>query len=195
MKKLLFSAAIAASLALPAAAQAQAVPPAVVAVVDLEKVTSDCTACKTAQTTLQGQITALQNREKTLSGPLETEGKSIQTAVNALAGKEPDAALAARIKAWQAKRDAGAQEISNQQQQIQRNQQYIQKQIVDKLGPIYSQVMQKRGANILVEVNNTLAASSSVDVTGDVVTSLNAALPSIATTAPAAPKPANPQGR
>jgi Skp family chaperone for outer membrane proteins len=195
MKKLLVSAAIAASLALPAAAQAQAVPPAVVAVVDLEKVTSDCTACKTAQTTLQGQITALQNREKTLSGPLETEGKSIQTAVNALAGKEPDAALAARIKAWQAKRDAGAQEISNQQQQIQRNQQYIQKQIVDKLGPIYSQVMQKRGANILVEVNNTLAASSSVDVTGDVVTSLNAALPSIATTAPAAPKPANPQGR
>jgi Skp family chaperone for outer membrane proteins len=195
MKKLLFSAAIAASLALPAAAQAQAVPPAIVAVVDLEKVTSDCTACKTAQTTLQGQITALQNREKALSGPLETEGKSIQTAVNALAGKEPDAALAARIKAWQAKRDAGAQEISNQQQQIQRNQQYIQKQIVDKLGPIYSQVMQKRGANILVEVNNTLAASSSVDVTGDVVTSLNAALPSIATTAPAAPKPANPQGR
>jgi Skp family chaperone for outer membrane proteins len=195
MKKLLVSAAIAASIALPAAAQAQAVPPAAVAVVDLDKVTGDCTACKAAQVSLQGQITALQNREKALSGPLETEGKSIQAAVNALNGKEPDAALAARIKAWQAKRDSGAQEISNQQQQIQRNQQYIQKQILDKLGPIYSQVMQKRGANILVEVNNTLAAASSVDVTGDVVTSLNAALPSIATTAPAAPKPSNPQGR
>jgi Skp family chaperone for outer membrane proteins len=163
--------------------------------VDLDKVTSDCTACKSAQASLQGQITTLQNREKSLSGPLETEGKSIQTAVNALNGKEPDAALQARIKAWQAKRDQGAQEIANQQQQIQRNQQYIQKQILDKLGPIYSQVMARRGANILVEMGTTLATTQSVDVTGDIVAALNAALPSIATTAPAAPKPATPQGR
>jgi outer membrane protein len=195
MKKLLVTAAIAASFIAPAAAQAQAVPPAVVAVVDLNQVTSDCTACKTAQAALQGQITALQNREKTLSAPLETEGKSIQTAVNALNGKDPDAALQARIKAWQAKRDAGAQEISSQQQQIQRNQQYIQKQIMDKLNPIYTQVMQKRGANILVEVGTTLAATSAVDVSNDIVAALNAALPSIATTAPAAPKNSNPQGR
>jgi Skp family chaperone for outer membrane proteins len=195
MKKLLATAAFAASVLAPVAAQAQAVPPAIVAVVDLDKVTGSCTACKTAQATLQGQITALQNREKSLSAPLETEGKAIQAAVNALNGKEPDAALQARIKAWQAKRDQGAQEISGQQQQIQRNQQYIQKQILDKLNPIYGQVMQRRGANILVEVNTTLAASSSVDVTGDVVTALNAALPSISTSAPAAPKPATPQGR
>lgn len=195
MKKLLATAAFAASLLAPAAVQAQAVPPAVVAVVDLDKVTGGCTACKNAQATLQGQITALQNREKALSTPLETEGKAIQAAVNALSGKEPDAGLSARIKAWQAKRDQGAQEIANQQQQIQRNQQYIQKQIMDKLAPIYTQVMQRRGANILVEVNTTLATSSTLEVTSDVVAALNAALPSIATTAPAAPKPANPQGR
>jgi Skp family chaperone for outer membrane proteins len=42
MKKLLISASLAASLVLPsAAAQAQAIPGAVIAVVDLEKVTSD----------------------------------------------------------------------------------------------------------------------------------------------------------
>jgi Skp family chaperone for outer membrane proteins len=195
MKKLLATAALAASLITPAVAQAQAVPAAVVAVVDLQRVTAECTACKTAQTALQAQIAALQSREKNLSTPLETEGKSIQTAVNALNGKEPDAALAARIKSWQAKRDQGSQEIAAGQQQIQRNQQYIEKQIVDKLGPIYQQVMQKRGANILVEAGTTLATSQSVDVTGDVLTSLNTALPSIAVTAPAAPKPATPQGR
>jgi len=43
-----------------------------------------------------------------------------------------------------------------------------------------------------VEVGATLATSTSVDVTNDVLAALNSALPSIATTAPAAQKP---QGR
>jgi len=195
MKKLLFTAAIAASFIAPAAAQAQAVPPAMVAVVDLEKVQSSCTACKTAQATLNGQISALQTREKALAAPLQAEQKSIQAAIDALNGKEPDAALQARIKAFQTKQQQGAQELASQQQQIQRNNQYISKQVMDKLGPIYTQVMQKRGANILVEVGQTLATSSTVDVTNDVVAALNAALPSVSTTAPAAAKNSNPQGR
>jgi Skp family chaperone for outer membrane proteins len=196
MKKLFVTAAVAAAFVAPAAAQAQAVPAAVVAVVDLERVSTNCNACKTAQTALQGQITALQNREKTLSAPLETEGKAIQAAVAALKGKDPDAALQARMKAWQAKRDQGAQEIATQQQQIQRNQQYIQQQIAQKLGPIYQQVMQRRGANILVEMGATLASSQSVDVSNDVVAALNAALPSIATQAPpAATQKSQPEGR
>jgi outer membrane protein len=195
MNKLLATAAIAASFITPAAAQAQAVPAAVVAVVDLEKVQSDCTACKTAAAALKSQITAYQNREKALAAPLQTEQKSIQGAIDALNGKEPDAALQARIKAFQSKQAQGAQELSNQQQQIQRNNAYISQQIKDKLDPIYKQVMTKRGANILVDVGQTLATSASVDVTNDVVAALNAALPSVSTTAPAAPKNSNPQGR
>jgi Skp family chaperone for outer membrane proteins len=195
MNKLLASAASAALFLTPVAAQAQAVPPAIVAIVDIDRVTTDCTACKAALSSLRGQVTALQNREKSLAGPLQTEQKSIQTAIDALNGKEPDAALQARVKAFQAKQQQGAQEISSQQQQIQRNQQYIQKQVADKLGPIYQQVMQKRGANILVDVNQTLATSSSVDVTGDVLAALNTALPSISTTAPATAQNKNPQGR
>jgi Skp family chaperone for outer membrane proteins len=186
MKTLLFSAAFAAAVIAPTAANAQALPAAVVAVVDLEKVTSDCNACKTAATTLRGQVTSLQNREKALAAPLQTEQKAIQTAIDALNGKEPDAALQARIKAFQTKQQAGATEIQNTQQRIQNNQRYVQKQIQDKLGPIYSQVMQRRGATVMVEVGATLATSAALDVTADVVTALNAALPSLSVTAPAA---------
>ena len=153
--------------------------------VDLERVTSQCNACKTATTALRSQVTGLQNREKTLSAPLETEGKAIQTAIAALNGKDPDAALQARVRAFEQKRQQGAQEISRQQQQIQRNQQYIQQQIATKLGPIYQQVMQRRGATVLLETGSTLASSSSTDVTNDVLAALNTALPTIATTAPA----------
>jgi len=195
MKTLLLPAAFAAALLAPAAASAQAVPPAAVAVVDLDRVTAECNACKTARTSLQSQLTAFQNRQKALATPLETEGKSIQAAVDALKGKEPDAALKARAQAWETKRNQAAQEVARQQQQIQANSQYVQKQIIDKLGPIYRQVMQRRGANVLVEVGATLATSSNVDVTNDVLAALNAALPTIATTAPAAPAQKQPQGR
>ena len=185
MKRLLLSASLAASAMLPSAAHAQAIPGAVVAVVDLDRVTRDCNACKTASAALRGQVTSLQSRENTLAAPLQTEGKSLQTAIDALAGKEPDAALQARIKAFQAK-----------QQQIQANQQYVQKQIAEKLGPIYTQVMQRRGANIMVEIGTTLASASGIDVTTDVLTALNTAMPSLQTTAPAPARPAQqPQGR
>ena len=192
MKTLFVTAAFAAAALAPTAASAQSVPGAVIAVVDLERVTSDCNACKTAATALRAQITSLQNREKTLAAPLQTEGKSIQTAIDALNGKEPDAALQARIKAFQTKQQQGSQEIQAQQAQIQRNNQYVQKQIGDKLGPIYQSVMQRRGANVLLETGSTLATTTSVDVTNDVLAALNTALPSISAVAPAQQAP---QGR
>jgi Skp family chaperone for outer membrane proteins len=192
MKTLLISAAFAAALLAPSAASAQAVPAAVIAVLDLDRVTTDCNACKTAQAALRSQVEAYQTREKTLAAPLEAEQKSIQAAIDALKGKDPDAALQARIRAFQSKQQNGAQELATQQQQIKANQAYIQKQIQDKLNPIYQQVMQRRGANVLMEVGATLATSQNLDVTNDVVAALNAALPSIVTTAPAAQQP---QGR
>ncbi|MBV9527106.1 OmpH family outer membrane protein [Sphingomonas sp.] len=195
LKTAILAAAAVVTLA-PAAASAQAIPGAVVAVVDLERVSSQCTACKTAAATLQGQLNALKTRQQTLATPLEAEGKSIQTAVDALPqGKEPDAALQARIRAFQAKQQQGAQELQQRQVQIQRNRDYIGQQISAKLGPIYQQILQRRGANVLVEQGATLASASALDVTNDVLAGLNAALPSVSTTAPAAPAQQQPQGR
>ena len=187
MKKLLISVSLAAAAVLPSAAQAQAIPAAVVAVVDLDRVTSDCTACKTATAALRSQVQAYQSRENALAAPLQTEQKSIQAAIDALKGAEPDAALKARVAAFQTRQQNGAQELQRQQDQIKRNQQYVQKQIADKLGPIYSQVMQRRGANIMVEQGATLATATSLDVTTDVIGALNTAMPTIQTVAPAAP--------
>ena len=195
MRNIAMTAAFAAMVFAPAAASAQAIPGAVVAVVDLEKVSSDCTACKAAKTALEGQVTALKSREAALAAPLKSEGQSLQTAVDALKGKEPDAALQARIKAFQTKQQSGAQEIARQTQQIQRNQAYVSQQISAKLGPIYQTVMQRRGANVMVEAGATLASGANLDVTNDVLAALNQQLPSVATTAPAAPAQQQPQGR
>lgn len=195
MKKMLVSAALAATALVPSAATAQALPAAVIAVVDVQSVTNDCNACKTAAAALRSQVTAFQNRQKALAAPLETEAKSLQAAADALNGKEPDAALQARAKAFQTKQQSAQTELARQEQQIARNQQYINKQISDKLSPIFQQVMQRRGANILIEQGSTLATAKAVDVTNEVLTALNTALPSIATVAPAQAQPKQPQGR
>src|ERR1700692_217398 len=111
MKKLLISVSLAAAAILPSAAHAQAGPAAGIAVGDLDKVTSDCTACKTASAALRAQVTSLQSRESALATPLQTEQKSIQAAIDALGAKEPDAALKARVQAFQTKQQQGAQEL------------------------------------------------------------------------------------
>ena len=195
MRKIAMTAAFAAMVLTPVGVSAQAIPGAVIAVVDLEKVSSECTACKAAKTALEGQVTALKSREATLAAPLKTEGQSLQTAVEALKGKDPDAALQARIKAFQTKQQQGAQEIARQTNQIQRNQAYVSQQISTKLGPIYQQVMQRRGANVMLEAGATLASGANLDVTNDVLAALNQQLPSVSTTAPAAPAQQQPQGR
>ena len=195
MRKIAMTAAFAAMVLTPVGVSAQAIPGAVIAVVDLEKVSSECTACKAAKTALEGQVTALKSREAALAAPLKTEGQSLQTAVEALKGKDPDAALQARIKAFQTKQQQGAQEIARQTNQIQRNQAYVSQQISTKLGPIYQQVMQRRGANVMVEAGATLASGANLDVTNDVLAALNQQLPSVSTTAPAAPAQQQPQGR
>src|SRR5437660_8028949 len=151
MKRLLISVSIAASAVLPSAAQAQAIPPAIVAVVDLERVTRECNACKIAAAALTSQVTAEQARERALAAPLQTEQQSIQAAANALNGKEPDAALKARASAFQTRLQQAQDAATRGRQQLQANQQYILKQINDRLNPIFAQVMQRRGANVLVD--------------------------------------------
>ena len=193
MKNITLQTAVAAAfMGTAAPAMAQSIPPATIAVVDLNKITAQCNACKTASAALTSQINALRARQKALATPLEAEAKTLQAAVTALAGKAPDAALQSRVQAFQAKQQAAQQEVARQEQQIQRNQTYIQQQIGAKLGPVYQQVMQRRGANMMVEIGSTLASAASLDVSNDILTALNAALTTVQTIAPAQ---AAPQGR
>ena len=194
MKTMLSLAALAATLvAIPTAASAQRAPGAIVVVVDSERVYRECNACRTASAQLQSMVTSAQAREKALNAQLQTEGTAIQTAANALGGKEPDAALKARAQAFETKRTAAAQELSRLQSNVQSTQANVSRQINARLGPVYSQVMTARGANLALDISATLASASALDVTTDVLTALNAALPSVSVTPTAAT--AQPKGR
>jgi Skp family chaperone for outer membrane proteins len=191
MKSMFKSAAILTALSVaPVAAQAQQAPAAIVVLVDTQQIFAECNACKAAQTQLQSQAAAIQSRAQALGQPLQSEAEAIQKAAG---GKAPDAALQTRIKALQTKEGSANQEIQNRQQGFQRNRAYVAQQINAKLDPIITAVMQKRGANLAVDRGATLAASSSIDVTADVLAQLNSQLPSVSVNAPA--EAAKPAGR
>lgn len=188
------SAALIAASVLATPAMAQRVPAASVAVVDLDRVGRECTACRTAAATLQSQITAFTTRRQTLTTQLQPERTSLQTAVTALRGKEPDAALRTRIQAFQQREATAAQELERQQNQIQRNQAYISQQINAKLIPLLQPAMERRGANVLMDSGAALRYATNLDITNDVLAALNAVLTSVVTTAPAQTQQ-TPQGR
>ena len=182
MRNLALVALGATALAAPTMVSAQRVPGAVVAVVDTSRVYAECTACRSAQTALQGQVTTLQNRQRTLTQQLQTEGKPIQDAITALGTKQPDAALQARVRAFQQKEQQANQELQTGQQRIQSTQANVLRQINERLGPIVTQAMTARGANIVVDKDTTLANGAGTDITADVLARLNTALPSVSVT-------------
>ena len=182
--KTILSAAIlvASSVALPSVAMAQRAPAAVVVVVDTDRIYRECTACRAAQTQLQTRVTALQTRQQALSNELRTEQQALQTAVNALAGKQPDAALRTRAEAFQTKQEAAQQELARGQENIQSIQANVVRQINARLNPAINQIMTSKGANVAVDVNATLAHAPAINITNEVLAALNTALPSVSVT-------------
>jgi Skp family chaperone for outer membrane proteins len=187
------AAALFAATMIATPAFAQSVPAAKVAVVDLDRIGRECNACRTAGAALQAQVTAFNTRRQQLTTQLQPDRTALQAAVTALNGKEPDAALRTRIQAFQQREATAAQELERQQNTIQRNQAYVSQQVNQKLAPLLQPAMDRRGANVLLDSGAALRFATTVDITTDVLTALNAALPSVSVTAPA--QAAAPQGR
>lgn len=197
------AATIGAAAVMPSTASAQALPAAVIAVVDTSRVANDCNACKVAAGQLQGMITQAQQRAQALGTPIQTEDQAIQTEarrVQALpagaARTAAENALRQRAQALATRQQSAQQELQNLEQNIQSVRANVMRQINEKMNTVITQVMTARGANIAVDQQATLAATRGVDVTDQVLAGLNTALPTISVTplpaAPATTAPARP---
>lgn len=175
-------------LVTPASAQR-----ASVLVVDTDRILNECTACKSAGATIQGQITSGRTRAQQLQTQWQTEQKALETAVNALAGKQPDAALQQRIQRYQASRQQGEAELAQKENQIQSIQANVQRQIAARVVQIAEQSRARRQADIVIGKNATLASNNASDITGEVLTALNQQLPSVSVTP--LPQQSAPAGR
>ncbi len=195
MTKTIAAALIAAS-ALAAPAMAQRAPAAVVVVVDTDRIGNECTACRSASQQIQQREQQLRTRAQTLETQLQTEGKPIQDAIEALKGKQPDAALQQRVTAFQTKQRNAQQELANSQRSLQSTQVHVNQQIGTRLRTIIGTVAAQRGANLAVSKDATLFAAQTIDVTDAVLAQLNQQLPAVSVTPlPQQPQQPKPQGR
>lgn len=197
MTKIMFGAAMAALLlAAPGAAFAQRAAPSSILIVDTDRIMQSCTACVAANAQLQAQAQQFQQRQQQVQQQLRTEGQPIQTAVQALNGRAPDAALEQRATTFQQHQQQFEQELQTRQQTFESTQANVQRQIGQKLIAIAEQVRAQRSATVVVPKNTSLANDNSVDITNEVLTLLNQQLPSVSVTPLPAPAPGQqPQGR
>ena len=198
MNKYAIGTAIAAlSLAIPAAAPAQKLGSAVVAVVDTGRISRECTACRAAAAQITTQENTLRTRAQTLDQQLVAQRTPLQTAVNALNGKQPDAALQQRITAFQTQERNAQQELATGQRNLQSTELHVNQQIGRQLIPIVQTVAAARGATVAVDKGSTLYSAPALDITNEVLAQLNQRLPSVSVT-PLPQPPAQqqqPQGR
>ncbi len=190
MRNTLLAAAIAASAVIvPTAALAA---PAVL-IVDTDKILGECTACKAAGAAIQGQVNAGRTRAQQLQTQWQTEQKALETAIAALAGKQPDAALQQRIQRYQTSRQQGEAELAQKENQIQSTQANVQRQIGARVVQLSEAARARRQADIVIGKSATLASNGANDITAEVLAALNQQLPSVSVTP--LPQQAAPAGR
>ena len=195
MKKLALSMAVAVSaLTVSGTAEAQQRPS--ILVVDTDRILNECTACKAAATQMQSQVQQGRQRAQQLETSLKPEAEALEKSVQALGGKQPDAALQARIAAFRLKQQQGATELSNRENSLQSTQAHVQQQIGRRIVQIVEQSRARRQAAVVLSKGNTLASETAIDITGEVLTALNQQLPAVSVTPlPQQQQQNRPQGR
>jgi outer membrane protein len=169
-----------ATLALPQAALAQA---AAIVVVDMDRIAAESAASKSAEPQLKAKFDSVQSRAKQLGDQFRAEYESLQKAQPSMA-KE---AVQAKARELQQRQATAETEVRTKEQDYARSVQYVRQQILQAVNPIITAVMREKGASVALDRNVTLATAASLDVTTDVLTRLNAALPRVGITPPAAP--------
>jgi Skp family chaperone for outer membrane proteins len=162
-------------------------------VVDTDRILNECTACKAAATQLQSQVQQGRTRAQQLETSLKTEADALEKAGQALGGKQPDAALQARIAAFRTKQQQAQTELGNRQSTIESTQANVQRQIGTRIVQIVEQSRARRQASVVVTKSSALASDPAIDITGEVLTALNQQLPSVSVTP--LPQQPRPQGR
>lgn len=183
---------LAALSAAPAASQQ--LPAPVIAIVDMQRVARDCTACRAGAAQLDAQERQLRDRARQLEASLETERRAVDQAMRA-AGSNPDAALRSRAAALQAQRNAANQQLGGQRAALRRNQAFVREQVSARLRPIIDRVMRERGANIAVSKGATFAVSPALEITDAVLAEINREMTSVNAVAPAPPATPAPAAR
>lgn len=189
MKKTLLTAAVFAALGMAATSPvlAQQAPAAAAAtqylVVDLNRVVLESAALKAAQPTIDSKRNALEAKAKTLQSQLEADAKALQQ--QAESGIAAPDVLQAKQRELQQKAQKADQELATLRTDFQRTAAYVESQILEGSKPVINQIIQERGATLVLNRDAVVFANPAIDITGDVIARMQKSLPTVSTTPPA----------
>jgi len=190
MKILFFGTALSALALAPVAVQAQPLPAPSIAVVNIAQVFETCTACAAALTQIRAQSQQLQQRAQQLGAQIETESRALNTLINALPpGAQPDAALSARIQAFESLRQNADREVTAGRERLQRNLNFVNEQIGARVRPAIQTIATQRGATIVMDRGGLIDANAALDITAPVLAIVNQNTAPLNINAPPPPQP------
>jgi Skp family chaperone for outer membrane proteins len=178
----------------PAAAQSKTG----IAVVDLQRAVATSSAYSTArtqiQTTYKAQIDSFTARKNAIDADLKAKGTALEAAMKAAGGK-PTPAIQTQYDAYQKAGQNGQAELQRLGQPIALANAYVEEQISAKLSDALKSAMTKAKVDLILAPDATVSYQPTVDITQQVVTELNALVPSVGITPPAGWQPGGARGQ
>ena len=172
MKKILAAALLV--LGFTAAAQA-AVPQPKILVIDRNAILQFSKVGQDISRQMQALSTQARNDLDGRARALQNEGQTLQQQVAILSADQK----AAKVRAFEAKQKALQADAQKREQQVQAAFLQARTAVEKALGPIIQQVVQQRGANMLLDKSAVVfATDGSYDVTPDAINRLNQSLSS-----------------
>ena len=196
MTKILMTTLLAAAVFAPQAVLAQTAPapaapvasaPAYPAVADFSAAVRGSNAFRTAAQQVQTQYKPQIDAYNTASQPLQAELQRMATEIQTLQNtpNTPQATLQAKATAFQTRRDAIGRQLAPLSAPFERPLAYAEEQISAKMDQAVRSAMSAKRVNILLNPQAATFILPTADLTGDIVTQLNALVPSVSIAVPA----------
>ena len=171
--------ALALGASMPGYAQAPAVarPASAIVVVDVERVFAESASGKSLIATLRPQADRLKTRQTTLQEQFAKEEQGLQQAAQAKTLAQP--VLETRARDVRQREQTAQTELASGQRSLQTSSQTGQQQILDAMNPIVTAIMRERGASVALQRGATLQMTAGLDITPDIISRLDRALPRV----------------
>jgi len=171
--------ALALGAAMPGYAQAPAVarPASAIVVVDVERVFAESASGKSLIATLRPQADRLKTRQTTLQEQFAKEEQGLQQAAQAKTLAQQ--VLETRARDVRQREQTAQTELASGQRSLQTSSQTGQQQILDAMNPIVTAIMRERGASVALQRGATLQMTAGLDITPDIISRLDRALPRV----------------
>lgn len=147
-------------------------PEAKIILVDFQRVTTESLVGLDVQAQLEQNRVAIETRANELSTNLQTEQQELERQRSIIA---PDA-FEERVRGFNQRQNDARAEIQNRQQDQQRAVQQATLEIQRRVRPIILEIMENRGATMVIDKLGIYHSVGGLDVTTDVIDGLNAVL-------------------